>query len=60
LESKFQRASYVTLFEFYFAAIIKDLQSHRSKNFMGLMLLHHTLASTKYMSKWIEEKNSKK
>ncbi len=37
---------------------IKDhLSSHRQNNFMGAMLMHHTLASTKFMSKWIEEKN---
>ncbi|MCM4171067.1 glycosyltransferase [Arenibacter sp. TNZ] len=37
--------------------INKDLAVHRSHNFVGAMLLHHTLASTKFMSKWIEEKN---
>ena len=40
---------------------IKALQinfaEHRVKNFIGAILLHHTLQSTKYMSKWIEEKN---
>jgi glycosyltransferase involved in cell wall biosynthesis len=59
LEAKYQRAPYVTLFESYFFAISNDLHSHRAKNFIGLMLLHHSLASTKYMSKWIEEKNTK-
>ena len=29
-------------------------------NFMGQILNHHTLKSTMYMSKWIEEKNSNK
>ncbi len=29
----------------------------RQQNFTGQMLLHHTLQSTKFMSKWIEEKN---
>ncbi|MBO6795238.1 MAG: glycosyltransferase [Balneolaceae bacterium] len=33
------------------------LDQHRSKNFLGQMLMHHSLASTKFMSKWIEEKN---
>ncbi|MCG2460815.1 glycosyltransferase family 4 protein [Flavobacteriaceae bacterium F89] len=33
-----------------------DLESHRSQNFIGGMLWHHTMASTKYMSKWIEAK----
>jgi glycosyltransferase involved in cell wall biosynthesis len=34
-----------------------NLLSHRNNNFMGSMLQHHTLRSTKYMSKWIEAKN---
>ena len=38
-------------------AIQKELAKHRLSNFIGAMLLHHTLQSTKYMSKWIEEKN---
>ncbi|MDT8418770.1 MAG: glycosyltransferase family 4 protein [Lutibacter sp.] len=38
-------------------AIQKNLEEHRLKNFIGSLLIHHTLQSTKYMSKWIEEKN---
>lgn len=34
-----------------------NLDQHRIENFTGQMLQHHTAASTKYMSKWIEEKN---
>ncbi len=34
-----------------------NLKQHRLDNFMGSMLQHHTLTSTKYMSRWIEEKN---
>jgi glycosyltransferase involved in cell wall biosynthesis len=34
-----------------------NLEQHRLSNFMGEVLHHHTLKSTKYMSKWIEEKN---
>jgi len=38
---------------------VKDeLDSHRKRNFIGNMLMHHTAASTRYMSKWIEAKNS--
>jgi glycosyltransferase involved in cell wall biosynthesis len=33
------------------------LKQHRLNNFMGILLQHHTLTSTKYMSRWIEEKN---
>ena len=36
-----------------------NLTQHRLHNFMGAMLQHHTLSSTKYMSRWIEEKNKK-
>jgi glycosyltransferase involved in cell wall biosynthesis len=52
---------YKGLFEANFRIKIKFLQSnlpqHRLNNFMGFMLQHHTLKSTKYMSRWIEEKN---
>ncbi len=34
-----------------------NLQSHRTRNFIGNLLQHHSLQSTKYLSKWIEEKN---
>lgn len=34
------------------------LEAHRLQNFTGRMLMHHTMASTKYMSRWIEAKNS--
>ena len=29
----------------------------RKKHFLGLMLRHHSLKSTQYMSQWIELKN---
>ncbi len=35
----------------------ENLKSHRTHNFIGNLLQHHTLKSTKYLSKWIEEKN---
>ena len=35
------------------------LKQHRLHNFIGTLLQHHTLTSTKYMSRWIEEKNKK-
>ena len=34
-----------------------NLQQHRLDNFIGNMLRHHSMKSTYYMSKWIEEKN---
>lgn len=39
--------------------ISEHLPKHRNTNFLGQILQHHTLQSTKYLSKWIEEKNSK-
>ncbi|NEU07124.1 glycosyltransferase [Flavihumibacter sp. R14] len=38
-------------------AIQNSLLIHRGKNFTGSMLMHHTMASTKFMSRWIEAKN---
>lgn len=40
--------------------LLNDLEHHRKHNFMGRMLMHHAFASTKFMSKWIEEKHSGK
>lgn len=34
-----------------------NLSKHRLNNFTGAMLRHHTMAGTKYMSRWIEAKN---
>ncbi len=39
--------------------LLIDSENHRLHNFMGSLLQHHTLKSTKYMSKWIEAKNKK-
>ena len=40
-------------------SVQKSLAPHRNANFMGAILLHHTTASTRYMSRWIEAKNKK-
>lgn len=49
------------LFEVSFLEFIADkfenLEKYRNDNFTGLLLMHHYLQSTKYMAKWIEEKN---
>jgi glycosyltransferase involved in cell wall biosynthesis len=36
----------------------ETLEVHRTRNFLGNLLQHHTLQATKYMSKWIESKNN--
>ncbi|MFK2820020.1 glycosyltransferase family 4 protein [Flavobacteriaceae sp. LMIT009] len=37
--------------------ILEELEEHRLNNFIGSMLQHHSMQSTKFMSRWIEEKN---
>lgn len=50
-----------SIFQTDFMQICHDLMSilkvHRQDNFIGQMLQHHNMQSTKFMSKWIEEKN---
>jgi len=52
-----------SIFEPGFCDRIFELQTnlikHRQQNFIGSILQHHLLASTKYLSRWIETKNSK-
>lgn len=47
--------------ETQFATVIEDhlknKDQYRNQNFIGRLLQHQTLQATKYMSKWIEEKN---
>lgn len=49
------------LFESDFLARLQEISTHlnrhRTRNFLGQILQHHTLQSTKYLGKWIEEKN---
>lgn len=40
--------------------IQENINTHRTQNFLGNLLQHQTLQTTKYMSKWIEAKNKKK
>ena len=51
------------LHESEFYSRIKQLKDNRDslrhQNFIGQMLKHHTMQSTKFMSKWIEEKHKK-
>src|SRR5690554_361309 len=58
VEQRFQKELFSSDFINHLDALISDLKSHRQKNFIGQMLQHHSLQSTKYMSKWIESKNA--
>lgn len=53
----YQLSKYSTALVARINALLKDSESHRLQNFMGSLLQHHTLKSTKYMAKWIEAKN---
>jgi glycosyltransferase involved in cell wall biosynthesis len=37
--------------------VIASLEDNRKNNFTGMMLRHHTMKSSMYMSQWIEAKN---
>lgn len=60
LNSNFNSNDYETPFITKINDLQQNLTLHRNHNFMGQILNHHTLKSTMYMSKWIEEKNSNK
>ena len=48
---------FYSTFENKIEALRNQIIQHRQQNFLGEILKHHTLSSTKYMSKWIEAKN---
>ena len=39
--------------------LCNNLLHHRTQNFIGALLQYQSMMSTKYMGKWIEEKNKK-
>lgn len=53
----FQKSDFEDEFHSTISHYKKTLESKRESNFTGQMLQHHTLQSTKFMSKWIMEKN---
>lgn len=57
INKRFNKTEYRNNFITVLKDISKELHKRRLHNFTGQMLLHHTLKSTKYFSKWIEEKN---
>jgi hypothetical protein len=57
INSRFNKSVFGTLFIEKIRATQDNLDKHRMANFIGELLQHQTMKSTKYMSKWIEEKN---
>lgn len=59
LNACYNKENYISEFMDTIRVLRRDLEKHRLYNFTGAMLMHHTLQSTKFMSRWIEEKNKK-
>lgn len=59
LSERYTKSNFETAFLKRIAILLNELKEHRNQNFIGSLLQHHTLSSTKYMSKWIEEKNKR-
>jgi glycosyltransferase involved in cell wall biosynthesis len=57
IEKRYLKSVFTDDFVKHILKVQSDLKQHRLHNFMGTMLQYHTLTSTKYMSRWIEEKN---
>lgn len=59
LKNRFQFDSFEPIFKNRIGYLLANLRTHRNGNFLGALLSHHSLKSTEYMSRWIEEKNKK-
>lgn len=57
LKEQFSKAKFEGLFKDRLHDLLENLSAHREHNFLGQVLQHHTMQSTKFMSKWIESKN---
>lgn len=57
LKKRYQKDLFESIFVERLQYLFSTIEEHRRNNFYGALLQHHTLASTKYMSKWIEAKN---
>ena len=59
LDSVYKKDLFVDSFINEVSELLENLDSHRTENYLGKILQHHQLNSTKYMSRWIEEKNKR-
>lgn len=58
LNQRFMKADFELDFKTRIEELSNHLKAHRETNFIGQLFMHQSLQSTKYMSKWIEAKNS--
>lgn len=59
VHSKFSKELFLSDFNTKINNLFENLEEHRKGNFLGQILSHHSLQSSKYLGKWIEEKNKK-
>ena len=57
IEKRFKTSLFAADFMNKVYYLQENLNTHRNKNFLGQIVQHQSLQSTKYMSKWIEAKN---
>ena len=57
IEKRFKKEDFLPQFSERLDEMSNNLEKHRNANFLGQILQHHSLQSTKYLGKWIEEKN---
>jgi len=57
LSNKFNKAFHARRFLNRLENVLTNKDTNRLQNFTGAMLSYHTMQSTKYMARWIEEKN---
>ncbi|MFD0991273.1 glycosyltransferase [Mariniflexile jejuense] len=59
INKRFNKVEFQKQFALVLEETRQQLHHKRLNNFTGQMLQHNTMQSTKFMSKWIEEKNKK-
>ncbi len=57
LSTRFNRDTFVEEFKIRLADLQNDLPGHRNRNIIGRILRYNSMKATKYLSKWIAEKN---
>lgn len=57
VNDRFQKKDFSEVLIKRIVTLSAQLNTHREQNFIGAILQHHTLQSTKFLSRWIELKN---
>lgn len=57
LEIRYQKKDFASQFSVKMKELARNIATHRTDHFISQLIQHHSMLSTKYMSKWIAEKN---